>query len=119
VGYNPCYNNKQGSKAFYQQNWRHFILREQDTTCPRTRFREDLIAQLQEWRNAGDRLIVCLDANEHIYHKSIGRALTDISGLGMKEVVGQFTGKQLGATHFRGSKPIDAVWATPDISARV
>jgi hypothetical protein len=116
VGYNPCYNNKQGSKTFYQQNRRHFILREQDTTCPRTRFRDDLISQLQEWRNAGDRLIVCLDANEHIYRKSIGKALTDITGLGMREVVGQFTGKELGATHFRGSKPIDAVWATPDIT---
>ena len=33
----------------------------------------------------------------------------------MSEVVGEFTGKQLGATYFRGSKPIDAVWATRDI----
>ena len=33
----------------------------------------------------------------------------------MREVVGDYTGKQLGATFFRGSTPIDAVWATPDI----
>ena len=33
----------------------------------------------------------------------------------MNEVVGTFTGKKIGATLFRGSKPIDAVWATPDI----
>ncbi len=35
----------------------------------------------------------------------------------MKEVVGDYTdtGKQLGATYFRGSQPIDSVWATRDI----
>jgi hypothetical protein len=33
----------------------------------------------------------------------------------MKEVVGTFTGKQIGLTYFWGSKPIDAVWATLDI----
>ena len=33
----------------------------------------------------------------------------------MKEVVGDFTGRQVGPTYFRGSKPIDAVWATSDL----
>ena len=33
----------------------------------------------------------------------------------MVEVVGEFTGKQIGATFFRGSKPIDGVWATQDL----
>jgi hypothetical protein len=34
----------------------------------------------------------------------------------MKEVVGEFTARQLGATYFRGSKPIDGVWTTGDIT---
>ena len=59
--------------------------------------------------------IVCIDANKNIYKKSIGKTLTKEDGLGMKEVVGEFTGKQLGATFFRGSTPIDGLWATPDI----
>ena len=33
----------------------------------------------------------------------------------MKEVVGTFTNESLGATYFRGTKPIDGIWATPDI----
>jgi hypothetical protein len=33
----------------------------------------------------------------------------------MKEVVGDFTGKAIGSTFFGGLKPIDGVWATPDI----
>jgi hypothetical protein len=33
----------------------------------------------------------------------------------MKEVVGEFIGQKVGPTFFRGSKPIDGVWATADI----
>ena len=65
--------------------------------------------QLGQWREAGDRLIVCMDANQHIYKKSIGKALVNEEGLGMTEVVGDFTGKQVGATFFRGSDPIDGI----------
>ena len=46
----------------------------------------------------------------------MGRELTDLHGLGIKEVVGEFTTKRLGATYFRGSAPIDAVWATSDVA---
>ena len=46
----------------------------------------------------------------------MGKALTDNTGLNMKEVVGTHTGKEIGATYFRGSQPIDGIWATPDIT---
>ncbi len=60
-------------------------------------------------------MIVCLDANKHIYKKSIGKASTDIDGLAMREVLGDFTHQPVGPTYFRGSKPIKGVWATSDI----
>lgn len=88
---------------------------EKDDTCPWKRFVDDLCKQLEKWQGAGERLIVCMDANEHIYKKKIPSTHRDSSGLGLKEVVGDFTGKKIGATYFRGSKPIDAVWALPDI----
>jgi exonuclease III len=113
--YNACYNNKKESRMSYQQQRRYFITKEGDLTCPRTRFREDLVALLKKWRLDGDRLVVCMDANEDVYRKSIGKALTDPEGLNMREVVGDFTGGKLGATYFRGSKLIDAVWATQDL----
>ncbi len=72
--------------------------------------------QLEKWRLEGDCLIVCMDANEDIYKKSLGKSLTKIDGLNMSEVVDDFTGKQIGPTFFRGSKPINGVWATPDIA---
>ena len=113
--YNPCKSAKKATRSSYQQHRRYFLKKEKDRTCPRTRFREDLIRQLKKWRDEGDRLIVCMDANENIYKKSIGKALTDSEGLGMQDVVRSFTGEKIGATFFRGSTPIDCVWATSDV----
>jgi hypothetical protein len=114
--YNPCFNKTPESSTTYQQHRRFFVTQQKDLTCPRMRFREDLVVQLQRWRDEGDHLIVCLDMNEHIYKKSLGRALTDSDGLAMKEVVGDFTGKPIGAMYFQGLTPIDGVWATSDIT---
>ena len=50
-----------------------------------------------------------------MYKKAIGKALTSVDGLAMKEVAGNFTGTPIGPTYFRGSKPIDAVWAALDV----
>jgi hypothetical protein len=65
-GHNPCYNNNPTSSTSYQQHRRYFINKKKDLTCPRTKFREDLVEQLTRWREEGDKLIVCLDANENI-----------------------------------------------------
>jgi hypothetical protein len=114
-GYNPCGNGRIDSGTVYAQHKRYYMMRG-CVDCPRIKFRQDLIEVLTRWRSQGDRLVVCLDANEDIYKKSIGKALTDLNGLAMKEVVGVYTGKKVGATYFRGSKPIDGVWATSDVT---
>ena len=112
-GYQPCVSK--GPSTSYQQQKRFFIASGQPDTNPRDKFYGDLIALLKQWREEGDRIIVCLDANENIYTKRIGHALTAVDGLAMREVVGDYTGRQIGATYFRGSQPIDGVWATRDI----
>jgi hypothetical protein len=66
-GYNPCYNNKKNSSTSYQQQHRFFVNTQHDLTCPRKRFHVDLIAQMTKWREEGDQLVVCMDANEDIY----------------------------------------------------
>jgi hypothetical protein len=101
----------------YHQQRQYLILKCGCLTCPRVKFREDLVEQFQRWRAQGDKPIVSLDTNEDLYKKSIGKALTSVDGLAMIEVVGTFTGKQIGPTYFWGLKPIDAVWATLDIQA--
>ena len=117
-GYMPNYVKKKQSNSSYQQQRRHLLQKHNDCTCPRTRMCKDLVAQLQQWRDEGDRIILGMDANENIYKKGLGKILTDPEGLGLVEAVGEFTGKKIGATYFRNQseKPIDAIWTTPDIS---
>ncbi len=98
-GYNPCYNKKLDNGTTYQQHRRYFRSRNVDRR-PRTLFKENLIEQLKKWREAGDRLVVCMDVNEHIYNKTIGKELTDSDGLAMQEVVGDFTQQPIGSTFF-------------------
>jgi hypothetical protein len=114
-GYNPCSNSKLNSSTTYQQHRRYFVTQQKDLFCPRVRFSQDLVKVLKKWREEGDRLIVCIDTNEDVYKKSIGRTLTDREGLNMVEAVGEFTGKKIGPTFFWGSKPIDGIWTTTDI----
>jgi hypothetical protein len=57
-----------------------------------------------------------MDANNNIYRGELGQQLTDVHGLGIKEVVGDFTTKQLGATYSQGREPIDAIGATSDVT---
>jgi hypothetical protein len=71
---------------------------------------------MKQWHWEGERLILCLDANENIYRGKLGWELTDLHGLGMTEVVGEFTARKLGVTYLWGSMPIDAVWATSEVT---
>ncbi len=94
-GYNPCRSKRQDNSTSYLQQRRYQIWQHHDhITCPRVKFREDLGKLLKEWRAAGDRLIVCLNANENIYTQALGKILTDPQGLGMIEAVGRYTGKK-------------------------
>ena len=61
--------------------------------CLRVCFQEDLIVQLVEWKEDGDRLIVVLDTNHNIYRNDIRKALTDGDGLDMTKAVWAYTGK--------------------------
>ena len=46
----------------------------------------------------------------------MGKTLTDLEELVIREVVGSFTNKKNGAMFFRGSNPINGIWASSDLS---
>jgi hypothetical protein len=70
---------------------------------------------MKQWQAAGERLVLCLDANENIYRAELGQQLTDLHGLGIRRVLRDLTGKQLSATFFRGSERIDVIWVTSNL----
>jgi len=113
--YNPCKNNRPESGTTYQQHRRYFIMKKNDRTCPLKLFRRDLEALLKKHREAGDKIILFMDHNENIYSDPLGKMLADPEGMAMKEAIYDFTEEKLGATFFRGSRPIDGLWVTQDI----
>ena len=115
TGYVPCKNSSPYNGTSYQQQKRYFVKIEGTDVCPRRRFLEDLKALVLQWKEEGKRVIVMLDANEDVYSGKIGRMLTDPLGPDMVETVLATTHAKLGATYFRGSKPIDAIWASKDL----
>ncbi len=78
-------------------------------------FRQQLIKQLKKWRVEGDRIVLFMDHNEHVYNGALGKALGNSTGLNLQEVILQHTGTRTGATFFRGSKPIDGLWASSNL----
>ena len=56
-----------------------------------------------------------MDHNEHVFNGMLGKALSDREGLNLREVILDITGVQTGATFFRGSHPIDGLWASADL----
>ena len=65
-GYNPCYKKKMDSRTSYQHQRRYLVLKDKDQNFPRKCLHDDLIRQLQDWREEGDRIILCMDANNYI-----------------------------------------------------
>lgn len=66
------------------------------------------------WRSAGKKVIKMLDANEDICTDATGEMLMDETGKGLQETILASTGSRLTATHFCGTWPIDAIWASKD-----
>ncbi len=105
TAYNPCKNKIVHSGTSYQQQRQYFVTKKKDLTCPLIMFRQQLIKQLKKWRAEGDKILLFMDHNEHVYDRALRKTLSNSTGLNLQEVILQHTGTRTGATFFRGSKP--------------
>jgi hypothetical protein len=113
--YNPCKNKTVNSGTTYQQQRRYFITQKKDLTCPQTLFWCNLIKQIKSWWETGDKIILFMDHNKHVTNGPLGKELSNMNGLDLREAIVQHTGTSPGATFFRGSKPIDGMWVSGDL----
>jgi hypothetical protein len=86
-----------------------------DLTCPRMLFRQHLTTTIAKWRDAGERIVLFMAHNEHVYHGMLGKALSNREGLNLQEVILKQTGTPTGATFFQGKHPIDGLWASDNL----
>jgi hypothetical protein len=98
-----------------QQHVRYIQSNLLEDISPRDLFESDFIWQLQTWRAQGEQLIVMMDANTHVLTGRLCRAMAHES-IGLCEATKDLLGELCPKTHARGSRPIDGVWTTSDIT---
>ena len=80
TAYNVGCNKPRGLKTNYQQHLR-YIQDKQLEIKPESMFLLDLYALLKTWKDQGDRLLLFMDANEHILKDKLARMLMKKLGL--------------------------------------
>ena len=115
VAYCPGKNHQpKGPKTVYRQHMNYIYINNLNTT-PYELFVADLSNQLKRWRSNGNRIILFMDANEHILRGPITRRLR-ASDIDLCDVSHTFwpTDKEPN-TYIDGSLPIDGVFVSPDL----
>ena len=107
----PCTTKKQAVYATIVQQRRYWKL-QGNKQCPRKLLQQDLIRQLKEWREQGEKLILLLDSNENMPNGPLSRMLLH-PDLGMIDAVQHRSSLPGPHTFIRGSRQIDGAWVTP------
>ena len=98
----------------WMQQSRYYRETRQDDRCPRTIFLEDLKTTIQPWIDAGDQVIVGIDANEDVRQ---GATHSMFRSIGMKDAILTKYRTDPPETYQRNfqRKPIDAIFVTTGI----
>jgi hypothetical protein len=105
--YRPCLS--QGPLTVYAQHQNYFDSEDVEG-CPRELFTSHLLTDIAQWTQAGDQIILMLDANEDI--RCYAQALQHT---GLREVLLTRHGNNSPATFNGGSVPIDGIFASPSV----
>jgi hypothetical protein len=80
---------------------------------PQELFRSDFVSAVSSWLEHGDRIIIFIDANEHILN---GTLPNDLHSLGLLETTHKHWAKDEPRTYIHGNRaPIDGVFHMPDL----
>ena len=97
----------------YQQHVR-YIQTNRLSCTPYQLFVNDLTKQVKCWTEAGDRILLFIDANKDIRTGLMARSLTS-ANIGLQEILHKFWGNNTPNTYIDGSLPIDGIFASPEL----
>jgi hypothetical protein len=112
--YRPCDSN--GPESVNQQHQR-FLTKKRRLEEPREALYVDLYDEVSAWIEAGDQIIIGIDANEDV---RTGRTDEFFRAFGMKEaILTRHQERSPPATNNRNNsrEPIDGLWVTPGLKA--
>jgi hypothetical protein len=113
VAYKTGHSKSKGLHTIYQQQLCY--IQKRGLTCsPVELFDKDLVQQIKELRNKGERIVLLMDVNNHPlnskFYQRLQQELTDLE---------EFTHKCRGPTppytHISGSSPINGGYKSPEI----
>jgi len=116
VAYCPGrHQQPKGPKTVFRQHMNYIYTHGLNTT-PYRLFVDDITRQLKQWRAQGDRLLLFIDANEHVVRGPLARRL-QADDISLREIGNTFWPDKSAEphTHADGSQPIDGIFSTPDI----
>ena len=115
AAYCPCTGSAdKGLKTVYRQHLT-YIQKEGLNRTPYQLFFDDLITQLKTWRANDECLILCIDLNEHCLSGKISHRLRS-DDIELYERTHDYWPDGIEPnTHIDGTRPIDGIFATPDI----
>ena len=118
VAYNLGSAKPKGLKTQYQQHLSH--IQNKNLQCdPRTLFRRDFEKQLKIWRKAGERLLLFMDANEHVLDGPLNKMLAQ-EEIGLNEISHKnWPEGEEPNTFIDGTIPIDGTYATDDVEEEI
>lgn len=105
--YNVGKGNTKLLGSVYQQQLR-YIQTNNLRISPQKLMREDFLSQLQQWLRQGDRILLYMDANEHVVS---GPLCSGLARLGFTPNGHRLLGS-LPNTHVEGRECIDEVWSS-------
>jgi hypothetical protein len=111
VAYSTGTQTPRGLSTIYQQHLAHIRNKSLDTT-PASLLRRDLRQVLKQWIKEGDRIVLCVDCNDHVLTCDLAEML---HAIGMRERSQEWWSNHEPNTFVSGSKPIDGLFTTDDV----
>ncbi len=113
VAYQPCARKGEGLKMVYQQHMQYIQTRGLQTD-PVALFDSDLSKHIQEWRRAGERIVLVINVNGHPLHNDLYRQLWE-RRTEMEKFSHKCWGPKAPHTHPAGKSPIDGTYKSLEV----
>ena len=110
TAYRPCKST--GMLSTYQQQKR-FFTSIRNSTCPRLLFLLDLGTFILHRQQEGDKIILMMDCNTHIYEENL---LSWLRNYGLISSMEKYDNETLPPTYNRGTAPIDGIFCSQQIN---
>jgi hypothetical protein len=112
TAYCPNFKDSAQFQTVYIQHRKRFLEQGQLQREPRQALLDDLAGLIHEWKDAGEHIVLMMDAHEDV---RTGKMKDFLELTDMRDVVISMQGNDAPHNHIDGSKPMDGIFATRSV----